>query len=266
MALAAAQGSTKDLERVESFLNQHRPSEEAKSFLPVFYANLDLMGIPLNGDTASSFTAGAIMQASISLRCLYTKIILGLMGAAAFADLWPSLCQWARSFDSSKDHYDPALAVGFLDFTATYRSNYMAPHDSEETASLMSSTPGFPGTVATDDDFAQQTRCSQDARMEPAMQSIRFTGLTNLLFIQMRPTSHQHVDEMIDGAGRLSCSSLSYTLIVFPQKASVLFGYWTSDLRVVYSTSWMTWTDSSRKRSSRRIFQDALIGCSFWQA
>ncbi|KAJ7838601.1 hypothetical protein B0H14DRAFT_3459239 [Mycena olivaceomarginata] len=96
----------------------------------------------------------------------------------------------------------------------------MAPHESEETASLTSSTPGFrcmlsrAWTVATDDDFAQQTRCSQDARMEPDMQSIRFTGLTNLLFIQMRPTSHQHVDEIIDGAGR-GVSALVFLVVLY---------------------------------------------------
>ncbi|KAJ7770399.1 hypothetical protein B0H14DRAFT_3164888 [Mycena olivaceomarginata] len=239
MALAAARGSTRDLERVESFLNQHRPSEESRFFLPVFYANLDPAGIPSIGDTPSNFTAGAIMRASISLRCLYKKIILGLMGAAAFADLWLSLCQWARFFDSSKDHYDPALAVGFLDFTAMYRSNYVAPHESEEMASLMSSTPGFrrmltrAWIVATDEDFAKQTRCSRDARMEPTMQSIRFTGLTNLLFSQMRPTSRQHVDEIIDGAGR-GVSGLARLVVLYIDRLSPesLGFVWTPDERL----------------------------------
>ncbi|KAJ6478283.1 hypothetical protein C8R45DRAFT_1076778, partial [Mycena sanguinolenta] len=224
MALAAARGSTRDLERVESFLEQHRSSEEPSAFLPVFYANLDPAGIPTStGDTASSFTAGAIMRASISLKCLFTKTLIDIhMGAAAFSDLWPFLWMWCQFFDKSEDHYDPALAVGFLDFTATYRSAYTAKDrsKSEETASLMSSTPGFrrmltrAWIVATDNDLAKQTRCSRDARMEPAMLSIRFTGLTNLLFSRMRPTSREHVDEIIDGAG-LSLSALARLVVLY---------------------------------------------------
>lgn len=174
---------------------------------------------------------------ALSLEAIFGMILRTYIEPPVFMSLWPSLYSWVVWFDAYQDllgEDDRACGGSFLHFTSVYNS--------KDATDLVSSAPGFRRLL---------TRCwiVVNETQNPLRAAFGFGGLTTMLFPRMRPTSTEHVDDILEGAGG-SLSDLALLVVGYIDQfsADLEARFLRRDRRLhgYIFTSWKTWIDCSQ--------------------
>ncbi|KAJ7754401.1 hypothetical protein DFH07DRAFT_823194 [Mycena maculata] len=149
LATSAANGSLKSLRRVaELVATDHSPLHSRPDlFGPVFFANLDPLGIPSPDQLKSnSFPVDSpILRAVLSLKALSlrnagkTRLLLA---PESFKDVWPRAWRWIQVLDQYREDLMDANPLSEMDSYATFFQIISRLQDDKETNDLIYATPG----------------------------------------------------------------------------------------------------------------------------
>ncbi|KAJ7607645.1 hypothetical protein DFH06DRAFT_1486488 [Mycena polygramma] len=151
VALAAANGSLKDLARVRTVL-EDIPKDQAVLLLPVFYGHLSPSLIPttdaLEAMIESGITTPAIECADKALTALSKMVQKNLIPPDASPDLWPRVWPWMEFLHVYWDYLGSFTARGKIHSFLIYTSILLFLQDHPESTAIVCATSGVRVLIA----------------------------------------------------------------------------------------------------------------------
>ncbi|KAJ7471092.1 hypothetical protein FB451DRAFT_1368209 [Mycena latifolia] len=191
-AACATNRSVQDVRRVQAYMAT-ATEDQSIAMLPVFYVNLDPVGIPdeatFDTDAPSLDVQDLIGRAFLSLGALYSIKFPPEIGP----DIWPRAWPWIRFLYLYRDHLpgippesETVFCLGFLMFAGEFV-------DHPETHALILASPGFHFMVA-------KAWCSVPTLVDPKKREVAFGDLRNFI-VDDNIAEPGILAELVDGAG-----------------------------------------------------------------
>ncbi|KAJ7663261.1 hypothetical protein DFH06DRAFT_1296101 [Mycena polygramma] len=222
-ATLALRGSLESLERLQRLIGAVPPAQSA-AFLPAFFANLDVDGIP----TPSEMDTGAPLVRRHPVNCagasMYSIYRLHRIPTGAFSELWPRLWKWLQFYYTYCHFFVAAekerdgrsridagtICQDFVKFVGSF-------HKSKAIVDLMLGTPGFRYIVA------RAWVCRLDDTQEQNLSAV-YPDVSRLIMETGANMQPAHIQELIDAAGGhytdLAALLIRYIRAILPTRDS----------------------------------------------
>ncbi|KAJ7884512.1 hypothetical protein B0H13DRAFT_2343628 [Mycena leptocephala] len=190
------------------------PEAQSNAFLPAFYVNLDIAGLPTANAPDSSFSGGAtpVSRAWVSVQSIYA---LDDVPEEAFLELWPNFWKWVQFFhthydrlpyqDEEDNNLESIICLDFLSFLSR-----LPP--SGGVFQMLLTTPGVVRLITRAWFFRLK-------EVDPDLDE-GYPALVHLLFQNRDKMTSTTIQEMIDAAGgthaHLASLVVSYIDAVLP--------------------------------------------------
>ncbi|KAJ7487934.1 hypothetical protein FB451DRAFT_1167403 [Mycena latifolia] len=207
IAIAAATGPLDDRVIQTRLILDQVPRAQGALLLPVFYANLDPLGVPTAAEMAADATAHRVCTTSamalLALRAIYPLQNIPL---DAFPEVWERVWAWADFFDTYSDHLPwldlpPNMCVRLVFFIGEFQWHKPA-------RDIIATTEGFRTMLVRA--WALLLR----GTAPPELAALVYHIICNFIQDGMRPGDPANLAELIDGAGG-SLDDLALLLVAF---------------------------------------------------